>query len=377
MFKPIKTGGVVALALLLTACGAKQAAAPSPNAPTQVGVLVLHTEPVSLTTELSGRTSASLISEVRPQVNGVIKARLFQEGSNVRAGQPLYQIDPATYRASLDSANAALAQAQANAASARLKANRYKELVAINAVSKQENDDAQAAAQAAVANVQAQRAAVQQAQISLGYTQVRAPISGRIGRSAVTPGALVSANQAAALATIQNLDQIYVDVTQSASDLLRLRRAMSTGELGAAASAQVRLVLEDGSTYPLAGTLAFSDVTVDQGTGSVILRAIFPNPDRVLLPGLYVRAQVQQGVAASAILVPQAAVSRAPKGSATVFVVGSDGKAQLRPISVSRTVGDKWLVTDGLKAGERVIVEGLQKIQPGAPVKPTVLGAAR
>lgn len=377
MFKPIRTGGALALALFLSACGGAQPADSSLNAPTPVGVLLLRSEPVNLTTELSGRTSASLVSEVRPQVSGVVKARLFQEGANVRAGQPLYQIDAATYRASLESANAALAQARASAAAQTLKARRYKELVAINAVSKQENDDAQAAAQAALANVQAQRAAVQQARINLGYTEVRAPVSGRIGKSSVTPGALVTASQAAPLATIQALDRIYVDVTQSAADLLRLRKAMSNGAVSAPASTPVRLTLEDGSTYPIAGTLAFSDVTVDPGTGSVTLRAIFPNPDGALLPGLYVRAQLVQGVATSAILVPQAAVSRAPKGDATVYVVDAGGKAQLRQISVSRTVGDKWLVTAGLKAGERVIVEGLQKVRPGAPVKPIALGAAQ
>ncbi len=377
MPRSISIGATVALAFLLAACGAKPAGGPDPNAPTPVGVVVIRTEPVSLTMELSGRTSASLDSEVRPQVSGVIKARLFQEGSNVRAGQPLYQIDPATYRASLDSANAGLAQAQATATSAKLKADRYKELVAINAVSRQDNDDAQAAAQSAAANVQAQRAAVQQARINLDHTQVRAPVSGRIGKSSVTPGALVTANQAAALATIQNLDRIYVDVSQSASDLLKLRRAMATGTLGAPTSAQVRLVLEDGSTYPRAGTLAFSDITVDEGTGSIGLRAIFPNPDGALLPGLYVRARLDQGVATSAILAPQAAVSRDPRGSATVYVVDAGSKAQLRPITVSRTVGDKWLVTGGLRPGERVIVDGLQNVRPGGAVKPAVVGAAR
>lgn len=377
MPRSILSGAAIALAVLLSACGAKAPAGPDPNAPAPVGVVVLRTEPVNLTMELSGRTSASLVSEVRPQVNGVIKARLFQEGSTVRAGQPLYQIDPAIYRASLDSANAALAQAQATATSAKLKADRYRELVAINAVSKQDNDDAQSAAQSAAANVQAQRAAVQQARINLDYTQVRAPISGRIGKSSVTPGALVTANQAAALATVQDFGRIYVDVTQSAAELLKLRGAMATGDVKAPTSAKVRLILEDGSTYPIPGTLAFSDITVDEGTGSVGLRAIFPNPDGALLPGLYVRAQLEQGVATSAILVPLAAVSRDPKGSATVYVVDAAGKAQLRPIAVSRTVGDKWLVTDGLKAGERVIVEGLQKVRPGAAVKPAVVGAAR
>lgn len=377
MTRSILAGASVALALLLSACGAKQPEGPDPNAPAPVGVVVIRTEPVNLTTELSGRTSASLVSEVRPQVNGVVKARLFQEGSIVRAGQPLYQIDPATYRASLDSANAALAQAQATATSAKLKADRFRELVAINAVSKQDNDDAQAASQAAAANVQAQRAAVQQARINLDYAQVRAPISGRIGKSSVTAGALVTANQAAPLATVQNLDKIYVDVTQSASDLLKLRRAMATGSVGAPTSAQVRLILEDGSTYPLSGTLAFSDITVDEGTGSIGLRAVFPNPNGALLPGLYVRARLEQGVATSGILVSQAAVSRDPKGRAAVYVVDAGGKAQLRQISVSRTVGDKWLVTGGLRAGERVIVEGLQNVRPGGAVKPAVIAATR
>lgn len=370
-------GALIAAAALLSACGAGKPAGPDPNAPAPVGVVVVKTEPVVLTTELSGRTSAFLVSEVRPQVNGVIKARLFQEGSVVKAGQALYQIDPATYRASLDSANAALAQAQATATSARLKAERYKDLVAINAVSEQDNDDAQAAAQSAAANVQAQRAAVQQARINLNYTQVHAPISGRIGRSSVTPGALVTANQAAALATVQNLDKIYVDVTQSASDLLKLRQAMSSGAVDAPSSAQVRLILEDGSTYPIAGTLAFSDITVDEGTGSIGLRAVFPNPNGALLPGLYVRARLEQGVATSGILIPQPAVSRDPKGGATVYVADADGKASLRQISVSRTVGDKWLVTAGLKPGDQVIVEGLQKVRPGGAVKPAVIAAAR
>lgn len=372
----IQTGAALVLAVFLSACGAKQPGGPDPNAPADVGVVVVKTEPVNLSMELSGRTSASLVSEVRPQVNGVIKQRLFQEGGMVRAGQALYQIDPAIYRASLDSASAALAQSQATATSAKLKADRYKELVAINAVSKQDNDDAQAASQSAAANVLAQRAAVQQARINLGYTQVHAPVSGRIGKSSVTPGALVTANQTEALATVQNLETIYVDVTQSAADLLKLRTAMAKGAMGAPSSAQVRLVLEDGSLYPIAGRLAFSDITVDEGTGSVGLRAVFPNPKGDLLPGLYVRARLEQGVATSGILIPQAGVSRDPKGAATVYVVGADGKAQLRPIAVSRTVGDKWLVTGGLKAGERVIIEGLQKVRPGGAVKPAVMGSA-
>ncbi|MEW5683393.1 MAG: efflux RND transporter periplasmic adaptor subunit [Pseudomonadota bacterium] len=368
-------GVLLASALVLSACGGSKPAGFDPNAPANVGVVTVRTQPTTLTTELSGRTSASVVSEVRPQVNGVIQSRLFTEGANVRAGQPLYQIDQAIYRAALDSASAALAQAQATATSAKLKADRYRELVAINAVSKQDNDDAQAAAQAAQATVQAQRAAVQQARINLDYTKVRAPVSGRISRSTVTPGALVTANQATAMATVQNLDTIYVDVTQTAADLLKLRQAMAKGSVGAPTSADVRLILEDGSVYPIPGKLTVSDITVDPGTGSVGLRATFPNPDGALLPGLYVRARLEQGVATQAILVPQAAVSRDAKGGATVYVVDAAGKAQLRNIAVSRTVGDQWLVTGGLKAGEQVIVEGLQRVRPGGAVKAAPIAA--
>jgi membrane fusion protein (multidrug efflux system) len=371
---PVGATAVLA-ALALVACGPKGPPGPDPNAPAQVGVVVVRTEPVTLTAELSGRTSAFLVSEVRPQVSGLIKARLFQEGSNVRAGQPLYQIDPATYRASLDSAIAGLAQAQAAANSARLKATRYKELVTINAVSKQDNDDAQAAAEQAAANVQAQRATVEQARINLAYTRVFAPISGRIGKSSVTPGALVTASQATALAVVQNLGQIYVDVTQSSADLLKLRHDLEAGAISTANTAQVDLILEDGSVYPLPGTLAFSDVTVDPGTESVGLRAVFPNPKGALLPGLYVRARISKGIATSGILAPQPAVSRDPKGHATAFVVGAGSKAEQRQLTVTQTVGSKWLVTSGLKPGDQLIVEGLQKVRPGAPVKPTVLAA--
>ncbi|MDB5417853.1 MAG: efflux transporter, family, subunit [Phenylobacterium sp.] len=363
--------------LALAACGPKAPAGPDPNAPAAVGVVLVRSEPVALMAELSGRTSAFLVSEVRPQVGGVIKARLFHEGSNVRAGQPLYQIDPATYRASLDSATAGLAQVQAVATSARLKAARYKDLVAINAVSKQDNEDAQAAAQQAAANVLVQRAAVEQARINLGYTQVFAPISGRIGKSSVTPGALVTASQASALALVQNLDKIYVDVTQSSADLLKLRRDLAAGDFARTNTAQVNLILEDGSSYPLAGTLAFSDITVDPGTGSVGLRAVFPNPNGALLPGMYVRARISKGIAAAGILAPQPAISRDPKGHATAYVVGAGSKAELRQLTVAQTVGDKWLVTSGLKPGDRLIVEGLQKVRPDALVKPAPIGAGR
>jgi membrane fusion protein (multidrug efflux system) len=367
--RKLMASGVAALALclLLSACG--RGGPQQGGGPPEVGVVTVRTEAVPLVTELSGRTQAFLVAEVRPQVGGVIKARLFTEGSYVKSGQPLYQIDPATYRASLDSARAGLAQAQAAYAAAKLKADRYKELVALNAVSKQDNDDAQAGAQQAAANVQAQRAAVQQAQINLDYTRVAAPISGRIGKSSVTPGALVTANQEDALATVQDLDRIYVDVTQSTADLLRLRRALDTGRVGESPSTSVTLVLEDGATYAHTGVLQFSDVSVDEGTGSVIIRAVFPNPDRLLLPGMYVRARVNIGVVPNGVLAPQIAISRDQTGKATAMVVGPGNKAELRTLETPRTVGDKWLVTAGLKPGDRLIVDGLQKVQPGAQVK--------
>lgn len=370
---------VVALAISLSACGAKGGAGAGMGmgGPAQVGFVVAQIQPVGLTADLSGRTSAYLVSDVRPQVSGVVKARLFEEGALVRAGQPLYQIDPATYKASYDSAQASLAQAQAQLTTAKLKADRYKDLVAINAVSRQDNDDAQATYQQALANVAAQRASVQQAKINLDYTHVTAPISGRIGKSTVTPGALVTANQAAALTTVQDVSKIYVDVTQSASDLLKLRRDMADGKLGRSGSAEVTLTLEDGSTYPTPGRLEFSDITVDPGTGSVGLRAVFPNPDGTLLPGLYVHAKLSKGVTSTSMLIPQAAVSRTPTGDATVYVVGAGDKAEIRQITATQTIGDKWLVTSGLKPGDRVIVEGLQNVRPGAAVKPAAIAAQR
>lgn len=380
--RPLAASAVLlaAVSLTLAACGqGKGGAAGGMGAggPTPVGVVVVKTEPVTLTSELQGRTSAYLVSEVRPQVGGIVKARLFQEGSYVRAGQPLYQIEPATFQAQVNSAQAGLAQAQATYTAAKLKAERYKELVAVNAVSKQDNDDAQAAAQQAAANVAAQKAALDTARINLGWTRVVAPISGRIGKSSVTPGALVTASQATALATIQNLDKIYVDLTQSSAELLQLQRDLAGGQIGRSGSAQVSLKLEDGSTYPTQGRLEFSDVTVDQTTGSFGLRATFDNPNGTLLPGMYVRATLGKGVASNGVLIPQAGVSRDPKGNATVTVVGAKGVAEVRPITVGQTVGDKWLVTSGLKVGDQVIVEGLQKVRPGAPVKAAVITAQR
>ncbi|WP_276527358.1 efflux RND transporter periplasmic adaptor subunit [Microvirgula aerodenitrificans] len=327
---------------------------------------------LAMTTELPGRTSSFQIAEVRPQVGGIIQKRLFREGADVKAGQPLYQIDPATYRAAYDSARATLAKADANLTTARLKAERYRELVSINAVSKQEYDDADAAFKQAAADVAGARAAVESARINLDYTRVSSPISGRIGKSTVTPGALVTQNQADALTTVQQIDPIYVDVTQSSTEVLRLRRELESGKLARAGNggARVKLRLEDGSDYAHEGRLEFSDITVDQGTGAITIRAVFPNPERNLLPGMYVRAVLEEGVNDQAILVPQQGVTRNHKGEATALVVGQDNKVAERVLNVSRTIGDKWLVNSGLKQGDRVIVEGLQKVHPGAVVKP-------
>jgi membrane fusion protein (multidrug efflux system) len=377
-FDRSRAAALAAIALTLAACGQGKGGAGAgmgAGGPTPVGVVIAKTESVILTSELQGRTSAHLISEVRPQVGGIIKARLFQEGGSVRAGQPLYQIDPATFQAAYNSAAAGLAQAQATATAAKLKADRYKGLVEINAVSKQDNDDAQAASLQAIANVAAQKAAVDSARINLGWTKVVSPISGRIGKSSVTPGALVTASQATALATVQDLSTIYVDLTQSSSDMLKLQSALNSGQLGRSGSAQVTLKLEDGSTYPIPGRLEFSDVTVDPTTGSVGLRATFANPNGVLLPGMYVTATLGKGVANGGMLIPQGGVSRDPKGGATVTVVNAKGMAEVRPITTTQTVGDKWLVTSGLNPGDQVIVEGLQKVRPGAPVKASVITA--
>ena len=364
--------------LVVAGCGKHGAVATAPGTPPEVGVVVVQSQRVALTTELSGRTSASLIAEVRPQVGGIIQKRLFVEGTDVKAGDALYQIDPASYQAAYNSAKASLARTEANIIPARLKAERYKELVKINAVSQQDYDDASAAFKQSEADVEVGKAALETARINLAYTRVTAPISGRIGRSTVTDGALVTASQQAALATIQQLSSIYVDVTQSSADLLRLKRELASGLMknSAAGQSRVRLQLEDGSAYPLSGTLKFSEVTVDQSTGSITLRAIFPNPKQTLLPGMFVRAIVEEGVDDNAILIPQRGVTRDPKGDAMVMVVGAGEKAEVRPIKVVRTVGENWLVSDGLKAGDRVILEGLQKARPGNPVKPVLFDNA-
>jgi membrane fusion protein (multidrug efflux system) len=371
------TVGILAGGLMLSGCGKKQQGGPFQAATPEVAVVTVQPERVALTTELPGRTSAYLIAEVRPQVGGIIQKRLFTEGSDVKAGEVLYQIDPAVYQATYNSAMAALSRAEANLIPTRLKAERYAELVKINAVSQQDCDDASAALKLAEADVEAGKAAVETARINLAYTKVTAPISGRIGRSSVTNGALVTASQPAALATIQQLSPIYVDVTQSSAELLRLKQNLASGLLksNGAAQAKVRLLLEDGSPYPLPGILKFSEVTVDQSTGSITIRAIFPNPKHTLLPGMFVRAILEEGVNEQAILVPQQGVTRNPAGNAMVMVVGSEEKVEPRVIKVLRTVGENWLVGEGLKAGDRVILEGLQKARPGTPVKAVPFGS--
>ncbi|MFA5516489.1 MAG: efflux RND transporter periplasmic adaptor subunit [Desulfuromonadales bacterium] len=366
---------VLSMGVLLGGCREKTDAAPQQQAHPVVGVIVVQPQKVSLTTELSGRTSAHLIAEVRPQVGGIIQKRLFTEGSDVKANEVLYQIDPASYRAAHNSAKAALARAEATFGSIRLKEERYRELVKINAISQQEYDDASAALKEARAEVAAAQAAVETASIHLAYTSVKAPISGRIGRSSVTTGALVTASQGAPLAVIQQLDPVYVDVTQTTSELLRLKRALASGLLKSNGDqAEVRLLLEDGSAYPIPGTLKFSDVTVEPTTGSVALRTSFSNPDNLLLPGMFVRAILEEGVNEQAILVPQRGVTRNPAGHALVMVVGAEEKVEQRLITVDRTVGDQWLVSTGLQAGDRVILEGIQKTRPGTVVTTVPFG---
>ncbi|MEQ9878368.1 efflux RND transporter periplasmic adaptor subunit [Pectobacterium aroidearum] len=336
----------------------------------EVGIVTLKTEALNVMTELPGRTSAYRIAEVRPQVGGIILKRNFVEGSDVKAGASLYQIDPATYQANYNSAKGSLAQAQAQAEIARLTVNRYKPLLGTNYVSKQDYDQAVATSRQADAAVQAAKAAVDTAQINLAYTKVSSPIEGRVGKSTVTEGALVATGQATALTTVQQLDPIYVDVTQSSNDFLQLKRELENGTLKqSAGKANVRLLLENGTEYTEAGTLEFSDVTVDETTGSITLRAIFPNPQHNLLPGMFVRARLDSGVNPTALLVPQQGVTRDPRGQATAMVVGEGDKVEPRTLTTSKAIGDKWLVTEGLKAGDRVIVTGLQKIRPGAQVK--------
>jgi membrane fusion protein (multidrug efflux system) len=367
----LRTGSVIAVlcaSVTLAGCGKAPAAGPGNQVP-QVVVYTVAPAALPMSTELPGRTTAYQVADVRPQVGGLILKRQFVEGSDVKAGSSLYQIDPALYQATYNSAKAALLKAQAAALTAGQKAQRYKQLVAIEGVSRQDYDDAVATFEQDKADVETARAALDTAAINLKYTNVNAPISGRISRSSVTAGALVSAAQTTALTTIQQLDPIYVDVTQSSNDLLNLKRQFESGALKKAGNgkAKVTLLLADGTKYAQAGKLEFSDVTVDQTTGNVVLRALFPNPKGDLLPGMYVRAKLETGLDEKAITVPQQGVTRNQKGEATVMILNKEGKVEQRVIQTSGTMGDKWLVSSGLTAGDRVIIEGLQKIKAGAP----------
>ena len=360
----------VAGGFFFAACTRPNVAPPAPR-PAEVATVTIAPQRVVLTTELPGRTSPYRMAEIRPQVNGLIQKRLFTEGSDVQAGQELYQIDPAPFQAALNNAQAALGRAEAGLPALSARADRFKDLVAEKAVSQQNLDDAAAALKQTEADVQFYKAALENARINLGYTRVIAPISGRIGTSTVTDGAIVTAYQPMALATIQQLDPIYVDVPQSTSELLRLERRMAEGRLARDATSQdaAQLILEDGTAYPQEGALQFRDIAVDRSTASVTLRMVFPNSRGVLLPGMFVRAVVKEGVNGKAILIPQQAVSRDPKGNPLAFIVDAQGVAQPRLLVLDRALGNQWLVNSGLAPGDRVIVEGLQRVRPGAPVK--------
>ncbi|MDI6853317.1 MAG: efflux RND transporter periplasmic adaptor subunit [Deltaproteobacteria bacterium] len=365
---------LLAAAIGLGGCGSGQGQQPASPPIPEVAVITIQPRQVELTTELPGRTSPYLVAEIRPQVNGIIKKRLFQEGSDVKAGQLLYQIDPAPFQVALDSAKASLGKAQANLPSIRLKAERYKELLVDKAVSRQDYDDAAAAMEQAKADIEYWKAQVEAARINLGYTRVTAPISGRIGKSSVTDGALVTAYQPMSLATIQQLDPIYVDVTQSSAELLRLRRSLEAGQLSENGrnGKNVRILMEDCTPYPLEGKLQFRDITVDPATGSFTLRVVVPNPKHLLLPGMFVRAVVQEGIAEQAILVPQQGVNRNPKGEPVAMIVDEAGKVQQRLLTINRAIADRWLVSSGLSAGDRLIVEGMMNVRPGMAVKTVV-----
>jgi len=372
-----KRARATVLAALLAGCTAAETA--PPQTLPEVGVMTVATEAAELRAQLPGRTAPFTVSDVRPQIGGLIQSRHFREGGSVRKGQLLYQVDAAPFRAAYDQARANLARAEATLRSAGARAARFGELVDIDAVSRQEADDAAAAKAQAQADVAAARAAVQTARINLGYTRITAPISGRIGRSSFTPGALVTAGQAAPLATIQSLDPIYVDITQSSAEMLRLKRAVAQGNLarGGDATARVNLTLADGSRYPLEGVLEFSEVSVDPSTGAVVLRARFPNPDGTLLPGMYVKASLTEAIDPDAILVPQAAITRDEKGRAVAMVVGDGDKIERRLVAAPRTIGNRWFVTAGLKPGESLVVDGFQNFRPGDRVKPVATKSAK
>jgi membrane fusion protein (multidrug efflux system) len=368
----------LALLPLAAACGPR--AAPSATqAPVEVGVVAIHPTTITLTRELPGRTAPFRVAEVRARVNGIVQKRLFAEGSDVKEGQKLFLIDPAAYEAALDGAKAALARAEATLANARVVAARHADLIKNNVVSQQDHDNAMAALKTAEADVAAARAAEQTARINLGYTSVTAPVSGRIGRSAVTEGAYVQAAQATLLATVQQINPMYVDLTQSADEVLRLRRDMESGRLQGSdkGQARVRLVTDDGREYPIVGTLQFAELTVDPGTGSIALRALFGNPKGELLPGMFVRARIEEGVSPKALLVPQVGVTRDQKGLPVAMVVNAEKKVERRQLVTDRAVGTAWLVTEGIRPGDEVIVEGLQKVRPGTLVNPVPAAAAK
>lgn len=374
--------GLGLLSLLLAGCSKKEAAAPGggmggPTGPTEVGVLTVAAAPVTLTHDLPGRVSPLRVAEVRARVNGIVLKRHFEEGSEVKEGQLLYEIDPAPYQATLDSALATLAKGEATAAAAKSKEQRFKQLVSSRAVSQQDYNDALAAQLTSEADIQAAKAAIQSAQIDLGYTKVTAPISGRIGISQVTEGAYVQAGTATLMATVQQLDPVYVDVTQASGQILRLKQDFASGKLKADKEglAHVKLLFDNGQVYAETGKFQVSDVTVNQSSNSVTVRAVFPNPRAELLPGMFVRATFEEGTAPDAILVPQLAVTRNTKGEPTAMVVGANSLAEVRVLQTSRTVGNQWLVTGGLKPGDQVIVSNLQRIRPGAQVKAAPAGA--
>ncbi|EOG5486812.1 efflux RND transporter periplasmic adaptor subunit [Enterobacter hormaechei] len=363
-FRCLPLSGFIVCAALLTGCDGQENPQQHAQAP-QVSVHIVKSAPLAVTTELPGRTDAYRVAEVRPQVSGIILHRNFTEGSDVKAGESLYQIDPATYQAAYDNAKGELVKAQAAANIAHLTVKRYVPLVGTQYVSKQEYDQAVATAQQADASVVAAKAGVESARINLAYTKVTSPINGRIGKSSVTEGALVTNGQATALATVQQLDPIYVDVTQSSSDFMRLKQQTS---LQKGDTSSVELLMENGQPYPLKGTLQFSDVTVDESTGSITLRALFPNPQHMLLPGMFVRARIDEGTQPDAILVPQQGVTRTPRGDATVLVVTEKNQVESRTVVAPQAIGDRWLITEGLKNGDRVIISGLQKVRPGVTV---------
>jgi len=365
--KPVIVLMVLLCSLLLLGCE-RQQQAPPPPVP-EVSTVTVKTQKVALTTELPGRTSSFRIAEIRPQVSGLIFKRLFVEGSDVKVGQVLYQIDPAPFQAVLDNAKAGLGRAEANLPAINLRFRRFKTLIVDKAVSRQDYDDADAALKQAIAEIKYWKAQVRTAHINLGYCKVNAPISGRIGRSSVTDGAIVTAYQPVSLATIQQLDPIYVDVPQSTTELLRLKRRLEEGRLHHDGTNTIQLILEEGTQYPLEGILQFRDVSVDPTTGSVILRMVFSNPKDILLPGMFVRAVIKEGINEQAILIPQQGVSRDHKGNPFALIVDTAGKVVQRMLTLDRAINDKWLVSAGIAPGDRVIVEGMQRVRPGAAVK--------